>query len=96
MPEYRLTPAAREDLRSIWRYTRQQWGTEQARRYTAALTSAFQALALAPMSAPTCDHIRAGYRRWRVERHTVYFKTAPYGVAIVRVLHERMDPARHL
>lgn len=48
------------------------------------------------MMAPTCDDIRAGYRRRHVERHTVYFTIAPYGVAIVRVLHQRMDAARHL
>ncbi len=96
MPEFRLTPAARRDLESIWRYTRQQWGLEQANRYTDVLTAAFQVLADSPHSAPACDHIRAGYRQRGVERHVVYFKIAPYGIAVVRVLHERMDAPRHL
>jgi toxin ParE1/3/4 len=96
MSEYRLTPAARRDLEGIWRYTNQRWGVEQANRYIDVLTEAFAVLAGAPKTAPACDHIRAGYRHRSVERHVVYFKTAPYGIAVVRVLHERMDAPQHL
>ena len=60
------------------------------------LTPAFAELADSPKTAPTCEHIRAGYRRWRVERHMVYFWNTDYGIAVVRVLHERMDAPRHL
>ena len=96
MSEVRLTPAARRDLEGIWRYTRQQWGVEQANRYIDVLTEAFQVLADSPKSAPSCDHIRSGYRHRSIGRHVVYFKVLPYGIAVVRVLHERMDIARHL
>ena len=96
MHEFRLTPAAERDLEEIWRYTRQKWGVEQAHRYIDVLTEAFAVLADSPKSAPACDHIRAGYRYRSVERHVVYFKIAPYGIAVVRVLHERMDAPRHL
>lgn len=96
MPEFRLAPAARRDLESIWRYTRRTWGTGQANRYIGILTEACQGLSVSPMSAPACDHIRAGYRHRAVERHVVYFKVAPYGIAVVRVLHERMDAQRRL
>lgn len=34
MAEFRLSPAAQSDLESIWSYTNEQWGTEQANRYT--------------------------------------------------------------
>ncbi|MDQ4419758.1 type II toxin-antitoxin system RelE/ParE family toxin [Sphingobium sp. DEHP117] len=30
MAEYRLSPAAEGDMEGIWRYTRKQWGIEQA------------------------------------------------------------------
>jgi plasmid stabilization system protein ParE len=59
--EYRRSPAAERDLESIWKYTRREWGLEQANRYTDLLTTAFRALAEAPKSAPACDHIRPGY-----------------------------------
>ncbi|MDP3439109.1 MAG: type II toxin-antitoxin system RelE/ParE family toxin [Azonexus sp.] len=96
MAEYRLTPAAEGDLESIWTYTVRQWSIEQADRYIDALTAAFAELADAPKSAPTCDHIRLGYRRRSVEHHMVYFRVTDYGIAVVRVLHERMDAPRHL
>ena len=34
MAEYRLSPAAERDLEGIWKYTRSEWGVEQAERYT--------------------------------------------------------------
>jgi toxin ParE1/3/4 len=96
MAEYRLAPAAERDLEAIWTYSRNQWGAEQANHYTDALTAAFAVLAQSPETAPACDHIRPGYRRRRVERHVIYFRITAYGVAIVRILHERMDVDRHL
>lgn len=94
--EYRLTPAAGRDLEKIWGHTRQQWGAEQADRYTDIVTAACAEIARAPITAPACDHIRQGYRRRGVERHLIYFRITDYGVAIVRILHERMDALRHL
>jgi len=35
--EFRLSPAAQVDLDGIFDYTVQQWGLEQAERYTQAL-----------------------------------------------------------
>jgi toxin ParE1/3/4 len=96
MAEYRLTPAAERDLESIWTYTRDQWGTDQARLYTDTLIAAFGELAEAPKTAPACDHIRPGYRRRNVERHVIYFRITAYGIAVVRILHDRMDATRHL
>ena len=96
MAEFRLTPAAERDLEAIWRYTQQQWSVEQADRYTDILTAAFAILAQLPKSASACEHIRHGYRSRRIERHVIYFRITDYGIAIVRVLHERTDVPRHL
>ncbi|MBD1399997.1 type II toxin-antitoxin system RelE/ParE family toxin [Pelovirga terrestris] len=96
MAEYRLAPAAERDLESIWTYTVRQWGIEQADRYIDFLTAAFAELAESPETAPSCKHIRTGYRRWGVERHMIYFRITDYGIAIVRVLHGRMEALRAL
>jgi len=96
MAEYRLTPAAEHDLESIWTYTARQWGIEQASRYLDALTATFSEFAESPRTAPGCEHIRSGYRRFGVERHMVYFRMSDDGILIVRVLHARMDALRHL
>ncbi len=66
MAEYRLSPAAEQDLEQIWVYTFQHWGLEQANR------------------------------RRIVESHIIYFRITDYGIAIIRILHERMEALRHI
>jgi toxin ParE1/3/4 len=91
MAEVRLSPAARRDLDAIYDFTAQTWGTPQARSYLSSIDQAFRLLAARPASGAPCDHIRPGYRSWRVARHRIYFRAAPDGITVVRVLHERMD-----
>ena len=94
--EYRLTPAAERDLERGWSDTLLRWGAAQANRYTDVLTAAFAELAQSPKTAPACDPIRPGYRRLSVERHMIYFRITTYGIAIIRILRDRMDAPRHL
>ena len=96
MAEYRITPAAERDLELIWTHIRKQWGVEQANHYIDILTDAFAELAQSPKLAPVCDHVRPSYRRRNVERHMLYFRITTYGIAVVRILHDRMDAPRHL
>jgi toxin ParE1/3/4 len=95
MAEYRLTPAAERDLESIWKYTVRKWGIEQADHYIDLLTETFAALADSPSIASTCEHIRSGYRQWHIERHMIYLRITDYGIAVIRVLHDRMDATHH-
>ena len=94
--EYRLAPEAKRDLEAIWLYTLEEWGLEQANRYTDELTDVFAQLAVGPQLGTACYHIRTGYRSSRVGRHLVYYRVTNYGIAVVRILHDRMLPTRHL
>ena len=96
MAEYRLTPAAERDLEAIWSYSAQQWNADQANRYTDAMLAVFVELAQSPKAAPACDQIRPGYRRRSVEQHMIYFRITAYGIAIIRILHDRMETPRYL
>ena len=69
---------------------------QQADRYIDMLGVAFAELAGSPMTASACDHIRLDYRRYHVKRHMIYFRIAPYGIAVIRILHDRMKASRHL
>jgi toxin ParE1/3/4 len=91
MAQYRLSPAAIKDLESIWQYTQQQWGVDQAQRYFETLVSAFESIAQTPNTSPACDHIRAGYRSQLIEKHVIYFRITTDGVDVIRILHVRMD-----
>ena len=94
--EYRLAPATTRDLEGIWLYTLKEWGIEQAHHYTDELTAAIGQLANNPQLGASCDYIRQGYRRSRVGRHAIFFRITDYGIAVIRVLHDRMDAPRRL
>jgi toxin ParE1/3/4 len=96
MAEFRLSPRAQRDLESIFDYTVTQWGLPQAIRYTEALEAACAASAQAPLQSQDCATIRQGYRRRNVEQHVLYFRQTAYGIAVIRILHQRMDQVRHL
>jgi toxin ParE1/3/4 len=68
----------------------------QAEHYIDMLSAAFCELASSPIIASACDHIRPGYRRHNVGRHMIYFRVTLYGIAIIRILHDRMNASRHL
>lgn len=86
-----LTVKAKEDLKSIARYTQDAWGREQRNRYLADLDRGFQALAADPLKGRDCGDIRPGYRKYKVGQHLVFYRGIAGGIEIVRVLHGRMD-----
>jgi toxin ParE1/3/4 len=94
--EFRLTPAALRDLEGIWLYTMEQWSIKQAHRYIDEISATFAKLANNPLQGMSCEAIRKGYRRSGVGRHMIYFRISDYGIAVIRVLHARMDAPRHL
>jgi toxin ParE1/3/4 len=48
MPGFRLTKAAKADMRGIGRYTRKRWGRDQAHRYLGDLDDCYHRLAEKP------------------------------------------------
>ncbi|GAB3797569.1 type II toxin-antitoxin system RelE/ParE family toxin [Humibacter antri] len=97
MTTYWLTPAARQDLSSIWDYTEQTWGPGQAEIYLGEIGMAFERITKDPDRGRTCDEIRAGYRRYAIGSHLVFYVVGDDGrVNIMRILHQRMDPTRHI
>jgi toxin ParE1/3/4 len=92
MASYRLALLAEQDMEAIWEYSFEQWGINQANE----LVSAFEGLAASSSQAISCDNIRVGYKFYRQGKHLIYFKTTNYGVAVIRILHERMLPSLHL
>lgn len=96
MASFRLTKKAKADLRSLGRYTQKTWGREQRNRYLALLDGGFHDLAANPQKGRTCDDIRQGYRKYHVGRHLIFYRQEDSGIAVIRILHERMDIEAHL
>jgi len=96
MAEYRLSRKAQRDLDHIFNRTVDDWGLAQALRYTDLIDTACANPATTPQRGRDCSVIRPGYRRSIVGEHFIYFRLTTYGIAIIRILHQRMDQARHL
>ncbi len=98
MHGFRLSRAAVRDLLSIGTYTRDRWGAEKCRDYLARLDGRFKILAKRPDSGRECEELRTGYWYFREGRHVIFYRLRKRkaGVDIIRVLHERMLPERHL
>ena len=89
----RLIKDARRDLRGIDRYTREEWGREQADRYNAALDAAFDRLAEYPELGQERPTAKAGVHIFPVERHLVVYRPEPGGILVLRVVHQKMNVA---
>lgn len=94
--KYRLTPAAQRDLSSIWDYTVERWDARQAETYVLEIRSAIERIAEQPDRGRLVDTIRAGYRCYAIGSHLIFFVENDDDVDVIRILHQRMDPTRHL
>lgn len=92
----RKSVRAELDLVSIWEYSLEQWDASQADKYLDALDKPIGALSDSPELGLSRDAVRAGYRALFINSHAVYYTITPGAIFIVRVLHEGMDPGRHL
>lgn len=94
---FELSRLADYDLNEIWRYTHQHFGQRQASRYLRQLARRFEALAKKPGLGKQRDDLAAGLRCFHEGRHLiVYTRLDEQRIAIVRVLHDRMDVAARL
>lgn len=112
MPRFRVARPAEIDLAAILSTSAERWGAEGRLRYAAALAAAMRQVAHLPEGPLTRGRaeLASGVRSFHVRHarraaepalarppHVLYSRVADDGVVeIVRVLHERMDPTRHL
>jgi len=108
---YRVTLAAAEDVRTILRMTRTQFGTHQRRVYAELIERAATLVGTVPdlVGARDRGELGCGVRSFHFDNaagrrsasaHTLYFQTLAgdggQTTIILRVLHHRMEPALHL
>lgn len=96
MPQIVKSPKAEIDLEDIWLYSFERWNEHQADQYYDELIDGIKRLTDNPKLGKPCESIRRGYRSLQINRHVVYYRVQGQTIDIVRVLHERMEPTRHL
>lgn len=87
---------ARNDLNEIWHYSESRWGEAQADAYLREIDARIALLREQPDLGKSAEDVRAGYRVLRANRHLIFYKVSETRIDIFRILHERMDLARHL
>lgn len=98
MPPHQLfiSPAAKADLKEIYKYGLRQWGQAQSDKYFESLKDQFWALAERPLIGVERSELLPDARSLPIESHTLFYRVATNTVEIIRVLHARQDPQRHL
>lgn len=96
MPRYDLTEQAQRDLEAITDYTLERWGQRQAENYLDGFEVVAQNLAEHPHLGVKRSTFFEGLISFPYARHILYYVEQPHGITIIRVLHQRMDPERHL
>jgi toxin ParE1/3/4 len=91
-----LSLDARIDLADIALHTQQEWGEEQSILYSTTIETAIARLAYYPEMGQRRDQIFPGCRVQRVERHVLYYRITNGTLEVLRILHQRVDPVRHL
>lgn len=90
------TREAERDLDGIATYTLSVWGPEQRDFYLGVLEETCESVIPERIHLARPVPQRPGLLRWRVESHVVFFREVDDGIEIVRILHERQLPPRHL
>jgi len=96
MAKYMLSEAADADLRDIAYFTFLHFGSRQAAAYGEGFDVCFEMIAENPKLGQVQDNIRLGLRRHVHQSHEIYYIETDEGILIVRILHERQEPGRHL
>lgn len=91
MESFRLLPEAENDLESIWLYSANNWGVDQAHAYIDGLVDIFQLLSDNPLMCREQSEFTPPVYIHHHAHHLLVFILSDIGIDIVRVLHESMD-----
>jgi toxin ParE1/3/4 len=91
MQNYKLTEAAKKDLREISAYTKKTWGEEQEKVYRETIRVALRIIANSPEIGQKREELAEGIRSFPVGNHISYYIEKNNQIIIVRILHPAMD-----
>lgn len=95
MAQIHISQAARRDLDLIWLRSVDQWSRVQVDRYTSQLLERLKDVLANPyIGRPVA--IRPSWRKVFSGSHSIYYRLVDDGIEVVRVLHQSMDPHKHL
>jgi len=91
MPNFRITPRARNDLQNIGRYTEWQWGKKQRNTYLKNFENQFHWLAENPLLGKHRPDICEGYYSYPQGNHVIFYLIGQESIEIIGIPHKEMD-----
>ncbi|KRW82286.1 type II toxin-antitoxin system RelE/ParE family toxin [Marinobacter sp. P4B1] len=91
-----IAPAAKNDLKDIYQYGLRQWGQAQSESHLSTIKNQFWLLTDQPLMGIERTELLPDTRSLPIESHTLFYRVTANRVEIIRVLHGRQDPQRHL
>jgi toxin ParE1/3/4 len=92
----RISPKAEEDLEQIYEYTADRWGLSQAEKYQDLLFDAFTRISSHNLIGKAFKTTAYDYRQVHIGRHLIFYRYDVEYIIVVRVLHDKMDIAKHV
>jgi len=96
MPQYILSPNAQKSLRNIKAYSLEEFGEEQTTTYLKLIEKKLQMIATSPGIGRKREEIKKGYLRFLAGSHVIFYRKSKNHVDIIDILHQSMEPYRHL
>ena len=96
MTRIELTTEAERDLIDIFLFGVEHFGAAHAESYSSSLLAKIETAAANPSFGADYAFVRGSLRRYEARSHAIYYKQTPKGILVLRILHGRMDPARHI
>ena len=96
MVEYLLSPEAQQSLQEIKNFSVKNFGKQRAKTYLEDILNRFREPAANPSLGKKRNELNAGYYSSFAGSHTIYYRTKPGLIEIIDVLHQSMEPTRHI
>jgi len=91
-----IAPAAKNDLKAIYQYGLQRWDQNQSDNYLTLIKDQLWSLTEQPLLGIERTELLPNARSLIIQSHTLFYRVSAQQLEIIRVLHNRQDPQRHL
>ena len=96
MPKYFLSPEAQKSLKNIRAYSIKTFGATRTKTYLQSISQRLRELAESPSRGIIWEDLKVGSYSDFVSSHTIYCRVKPNHIEIIDVLHQSMEPSKHL
>lgn len=96
MSKYILSTEAQNSLKEIQIFSTNNFGKERTKQYLTDIRKRMKALAENPSRGIIREDLKVGYHSDFIGSHTIYYRIQSTHIDVIDVLHQSMDPSKHI